>query len=177
MRCFISIDLPQEIKNELEKIQKQIPEAKLKSVEKDNLHLTLVFLDELTDYEINQIKEELKKITFKKFDAHLGKIGIFPSESFIRVLWVGLEPSNQIKMLHDEIFNKIKEIKRFDSRFESHISLARIKFIPDKSKFIEKLKKIKINPLKFELNDFSLKKSTLTENGPVYEDIVKFELI
>ena len=176
MRCFIAIDLPNEIKEEIVKIQKQLPEAKQKLVEKENLHLTLVFLDEIDDYKINQIKNSLKEITFDKFQASLGKIGIFPSESFIRVVWVSMEPSQTIKQLHDEIFEKIKNIGKFDKRFESHITIARVKYIQDKENFIKKLKQISINPIKFSVNEFAIKKSSLTRQGPIYEDIIKFEL-
>lgn len=176
MRCFIAIDIPNKVKTELIKIQKQVPEAKLRFIEKDNLHLTLVFLDELGDFQINSIKQRLKEINFKKFSANLGRVGIFPSESFVRVIWVSLEPSEILKKLHDEIFIKIKDAGNFDKKFESHITLARVKFVKDKTEFIKKLNSIKINPSEFKVNSFSIKKSTLTEKGPVYEDIINFEL-
>ena len=177
MRCFIAIDLPNEIKSELIKLQKQIPEAKLKFVEKENLHLTLIFLGELDNSQINSLKFKLKEISFKKFKANLGKIGVFPSESFIRVVWVGLEPAEMLKNLHNKIFNQIKNIGNIDKKFESHITLARAKLINDKISFIKKLTLLNINPAEFTVNSFSLKKSTLTEKGPVYEEIAKFNLL
>ncbi|MBI5148643.1 RNA 2',3'-cyclic phosphodiesterase [Candidatus Pacearchaeota archaeon] len=179
MRCFIAIDLPSEVKQELSKVQSKLNQSsgnKLKLVESENLHLTLVFLDELSDYEVNQIKEKLKNLNFKKFEAKLGSIGVFPSESFIRIVWVAMEPSPIVKELHDKIFESIKSLGKFDSRFESHITLARVKFIADKENFIKKLKQVKVEPLGFEVNSFSIKKSILTEQGPVYENIFKFEL-
>jgi 2'-5' RNA ligase len=47
MRAFISIEFPEEIKNELKKIQEQLPEFKGKNTEPKNLHLTLKFLGEI----------------------------------------------------------------------------------------------------------------------------------
>lgn len=177
MRCFIAIDLPDEIKNELTRIQKLLPEANMKLVEPGNLHLTLAFLWEVTDFEANKIKEALKQIKQEKFIAHLGKIGVFPSESFIRVAWVSLEPAEKFKEFNKKIILAIKQILKVDERFESHITLTRVKNLIDKQKFTSKLKEIQAKQLEFEVSSFALKKSTLTGEGPVYEDIIKFNLI
>ncbi len=44
MRCFISIDLPEKIIQEIKKIQEELPEFIGKKTETENLHLTLKFL-------------------------------------------------------------------------------------------------------------------------------------
>lgn len=179
MRCFLAIELPEKIKDELLKIQEQIKDnnIKMKLVEKENLHLTLKFFGELNDYQVNKIKESLKQIKFKKFKANLGILGVFPSLNFIRVAWISLEPSEKVKELHNEIDEVLEKEKfRKDKIFESHLTMARVKFIKNKQELINKLKEIKIKPLDFEVSSFVLKKSTLTEKGPVYEDIIKFNL-
>ncbi len=60
MRCFLAIELPEEVREELVRIQKQLPEAKFKLVEPENLHLTLKFLGELSDFQVNKVKYTLK---------------------------------------------------------------------------------------------------------------------
>lgn len=177
MRCFIAIDLPDEIKNELTRIQKLLPDANMKLVESNNLHLTLAFLGEVTDFEVNQIKEALKQIRQEKFIAHLGKIGVFPSESFIRVAWISLEPAEKFKELNNKTVLAIKQILKIDERFESHVTFSRVKNVRDKQEFINKLKKIQVKQLEFEVSSFLLKKSILRREGPIYEDIIKFNLI
>lgn len=178
MRCFLAIELGEETKKELIKIQKHLPEAKMKLVEEENLHLTLKFFGEIEDFQANKIKEILKQIKFGKFKANLGNIGIFPSSNFIRVVWVSLEPSEKIKELHKIIDEMLgNEKMREDKAFESHITLARIKFVKDKKIFIDEFKKIDIKQIEFEINSFILKESILTEKGPIYKDIEKFDLI
>ena len=49
MRCFIAIELPNEVKKEIFKIQKKLPQAKLKLVSHENMHLTLKFLGEIKE--------------------------------------------------------------------------------------------------------------------------------
>jgi 2'-5' RNA ligase len=178
MRCFVAIELPEHVKHELAKLQKLLPVSKSKLVEQHNLHLTLFFLAELTDFQVNQCKDVLKKINFNQFMARTGTLGVFPSENFIRVVWISLEPSSILKELHDKIYEEIKKlnlIKKLDKRFESHITLARVKFIEDRKAFLEQLRKINFRSLEFKVSGFVLKKSTLTKKGPIYEDIVRID--
>ncbi|MCX8194018.1 MAG: RNA 2',3'-cyclic phosphodiesterase [Candidatus Pacearchaeota archaeon] len=177
MRYFLAIDLPEEAKVALMKVQKQLPEAKFKLVEPENLHLTLKFFGELSDFQVNKVKEALSKIKFEKFKASLGSIGVFPSSNFVRVVWVSMEPIDKVKELHN-LIDVALEKQKFsqDKAFESHITLARVKFIKNKEEFVKKLKEIKANSIEFQVNKFSLKKSTLTKQGPIYETIKEFEL-
>ena len=101
VRCFIAIDIPDEIKEELAKVQKQLPEFKGKLTEKDNLHLTFKFLGEISDEKADEVKKRLKKIKFKKFTAKLGELGLF-SPSFIKILWIKIENCDGLQIEIDE---------------------------------------------------------------------------
>lgn len=161
MRCFIAIGISDEAKKEIKRIQdslNSLKDAKMKLVEPENLHMTLEFLGELEDFKVNKCKEALKEIEFPKFMAHLGNAGVFPSESYIRVAWVSLEPQETIKRLHEKIHGSLKNIAGLDERFESHITLARIKFVEDRQEFAEKLKSQKIKQIEFLADSFALKK-------------------
>jgi len=59
MRAFISLELPEEIKKEIVKIQNKLPEFIGKKTEKQNLHLTLKFLGEVGEEELEKIKKKL----------------------------------------------------------------------------------------------------------------------
>ena len=76
-RCFISINLPEEIRKEIKKIQEQLPEFKGKKTELENLHLTLKFLGEIDEVKIEEIKEKLKEIKIEKFETEIDEAGIF----------------------------------------------------------------------------------------------------
>ncbi len=168
--------MPEEIRKELAQIQEKLPSASMKLVEPHNLHLTLAFLGEITDVQINRIKDNLKHIQQEKFTAHLSSAGVFPSEDYIRVVWVGIEPAEKLRELNKRIISSIKPFIKVDERFESHVTLARVKAVKDKQEFISRLKEIEVKPLEFEIKSFSLMKSTLTGKGPIYEEIMKFLL-
>ncbi len=167
MRAFIAIDIPDNAKKEIANIQKQLPEFKGKLTEESNLHLTLKFLGEISEEQTEKIKESLKKIKFRKFTAKLSDLGFF-SESFIRIIWIKLENCDE---LQKEVDNELKDLFKKEERFMSHLTIARVKAVKDKKRFIDELKKIKVNPIEFEVSKVHLKKSVLTSKGPVYEDV------
>ena len=106
----------------------------------------------------------------------LDKLGVFPAESYIRVVWIGLQDDKHLIGLQKDVEEKLKEFYfRKDFEFLPHLTLTRVKFIKDKSKFMEKIEKIKIEPKEIEIKEFKLIKSDLTTKGPVYEDICVFK--
>ena len=175
MRAFISIDFPEDIKEEIKKIQRRLPEFKGKFTEEENLHLTLKFLGEIDEEKAEEIKEKLKEIKFKKFEAEIDDIGVF-SEKFIRIVWLGIDKKcKDLWKLQEEIDNKLEDLFGRERRFMGHITIARIKNIKDKKKFLDELTKVKAD-FEFEVSNFILKESTLKEEGPEYKNIEIFNL-
>ena len=186
MRLFIAIDLDN--KEYFKAIHKNIDVENAKVNFTKSFHLTLKFLGEVDDSKVDHLKEALQKIKFSSFKVKTTKIGVFPNENYIRVVWVGLEPEDKLIQLKDfvdeslkGIFSKEKDAWKSgisgtaDGGFKAHLTLARVKFLTDKTKFIESLKKIKFEQKEFEIKEIKLIKSTLTEEGPVYEDILKIK--
>jgi 2'-5' RNA ligase len=170
MRLFVAIDLDE--KDYFKQLQEQIPEAKATYAK--TFHLTLKFLGE-TDKK-DEIVENLKKIKFKSFNLKTTHIGVFPSENYIKVIWLGLDNNKDLIKLQEDIEKALESFNfKKDFDFKAHITLARIRFIPDKENFVEKLKQIKPEKKEFEIKEFKLIKSELTSEGPVYEDIEVFE--
>jgi len=173
MRTFISIDIPEEIRKEILKIQKQLPEFSGKITEKENLHLTLKFLGEISGGQAEKIKEELEKIKFKRFEAEISEIGVF-DENFIRIVWLKIENCGNIQK---EIDDRLSFLFPKEERFMSHLTIARVKNIKDRKKFISGLGKIKTERKKFIVSEFYLKKSILAGSNPVYENLLEVKLI
>lgn len=173
MRIFISIDMPEEIKKEICRIQQNLPEFFGKKTEIENLHLTLKFLGEIDDRKIEVIKKKLTEIRFKKFETNVDSIGVF-SEKFIRIIWVHMTDCKKLQIAIDE---KLKDLFDKEKRFMGHLTIARVKSIRNKKDFLEKLGKIKIPKINFIVDNFRLKKSTLTEKGPTYKILEQYNLI
>lgn len=171
-RVFIAIDIPPEILKEISKIQEQLPDFFGKKTERDNLHLTLKFLGEVDLEKIEKIRKKLKEIKIKKFQAEMGELGVF-SPKFIRILWLSLKGCEK---LQKEIDEKLIDFFEKERRFMGHLTLARIKKIENKKKFLEFLKNIKFSKFQFEIKCFQLKSSILSPTGPKYQDIEIYSL-
>jgi 2'-5' RNA ligase len=178
MRLFIAFDLPKNVVKRLVDLQKQIgiDLAQIKFVEPENMHLTLKFLGEVEEGKVGKIIERLKSVKFKPFMTSISEIGVFPNEKFIRVVWIGLKPFDPIEDLHNRIDSALSDMFNKDEKFQAHVTLGRVKFIKDKKKFLSVLKALKMSDIvePFVIDKFSLKKSTLTPKGPIYENIAVF---
>ena len=173
MRLFIAIDF-NELKDYFVQLQSLLPKNAKLSFTK-TFHITLKFLGEVQPIVAENLIDILKKVDFKSFPVWLDSAGVFPNESYIRVVWLSLKPEDKILGLQRDVDDSLKEFFKKEKEFKSHITLARVKSIEDKKIFVEQLKKIKIENKKTEVKQFSLVKSTLTPNGPVYEDLEVFK--
>ncbi len=177
MRLFIAIEVSEEIHTYFLELQKQIDTGLTKNVLARSFHLTLKFFGDVDEDKKNKIIELLRKIKFKLFSVELGNIGVFPDESYIKVIWVGLEPKDKINDLQQKIDQVLVGLFPKDKRFHPHITLARVKFVKDKEEFVKSLKGIRVDKKSFEVNCFRLIKSTLTPKGPVYEVLEEFNSV
>ncbi len=173
MRCFISVDIPDKIKREIQNVQEHLPELSGKKIEYANLHLTLKFLGEVDESLISEIKERLSEVKLKKFETEIDSIGLF-SEEFIRIIWLHLANCEELQKQIDE---GLKNLFKPEKRFMSHLTIVRVKSINDKEFFLKELKEIKHSKVNFLVDKFNLKKSVLTTKGPIYETLGEYNLI
>lgn len=179
MRLFIAFDVADDAKECMAAIQGRIGDelAEIRWVKKEQMHLTLKFLGEVQPDTVNKVKDELRKIRFEPFAVHLGSVGVFPNDDYIRVVWVGLEPEDKVIGLQRDIDEKLKGLFRKEKDFKAHITIGRVKYVEDKEEFMNKLKGINVERKKFNVNNFKLMKSTLTRQGPVYEEVEEFKAL
>ena len=176
-RCFIALELPEEAKKEIIQIQENLEKRNLfkgKLTERENLHLTLKFLGEIDEVKIEEIRKRLKEIKFESFKAYLGEAGIF-SPDFIKIVWIELL-GKEIFELQKQIDEKLSGLFEKERRFMSHITIARVKQVKDKRKLLDYLSSIKAKQIEFPVFELVLKKSVLTEKGPIYTDIERYNL-
>jgi RNA 2',3'-cyclic 3'-phosphodiesterase len=172
MRTFISIKLPLKILMEIKEIQDRIPEFTGKKTELKNLHLTLKFLGEISPEELEKIKLKLKEIKFSKFEAEIKDLGFFDN-SYQGIVWLGITNCENIQKEVDRYLGGLYEKER---RFMGHLTIARIKKIFNKKKFLENLKNIQVPKMFFIVDKFYLMESNLKKEGPEYRIIEEYNL-
>lgn len=184
MRCFIAIELPENLKEYLSALiplKAQLDGVNL--VQKDNFHITLKFLGEVEEKKIPEVIEQLKQIAseFSSFDLKITMPGVFPNKEKPRVIWIGTGNTDVLVEIAKKI-DKAMETKGFKTEeraFTSHITVARVKNYRNGKYLFEKIMKEFLSrkpDFVFSVKDFALMKSTLTPKGSIYSVLERFSL-
>ncbi|MDP3791026.1 MAG: RNA 2',3'-cyclic phosphodiesterase [Candidatus Omnitrophota bacterium] len=146
MRAFIAIELSEEIRSSLSQIQSHLKYsgADVKWVEKDNIHLTLKFLGEITEEKCEKIKSILDEIgrSLRPFEINIKNIGAFPKIDHPRVIWVGLDKGAKESV---EVAGKIDEelykigFEKESRPFTAHLTIGRVRSSKNKDALKQKL--------------------------------------
>jgi len=178
LRCFIAIDLPEHAKS---RIFHEIESLKKKNLfdgtfsGKDNIHLTMGFLGDLTSEKIEIVKKKLREVDFTTFKCRVGKSGLFDDEKRIRVIWLEIFSEHLLKF-EKEISEKLPEFFSDYENFSPHVTIARVKSVYDRKGLLENIRNIRVKNLDFEVSEFFLMKSELTQGGPKHKILEKFDL-
>ncbi|MGB9675195.1 MAG: RNA 2',3'-cyclic phosphodiesterase [Candidatus Nanoarchaeia archaeon] len=179
MRAFIAIALPEGIKAKITELIKEIKNDALeaKFVKPEQAHITVKFLGDVPESQINEIKNSLMRFLSTKdcFELNLVGMGHFNK----KVLWIGSENENIFSNFAKELDEELSKIGISKERkpFRLHLTLARIKKIKNPTKFYEILTKYKKENFgKIFVSELVLIKSDLKRDGPIYTELAKFHL-
>jgi 2'-5' RNA ligase len=176
MRAFIAITLPEEIKLSLAKAIEPLKpcSADAKWTPQENFHITLKFLADITDAQLEQIKKHLTILAQKEkpFSAALEGFGFLPDDKKPRVLFAETSAKKEMAQLAQSIENILSpfEFVKKETGFKPHITLAKMKSLYNLAQLRDSLKNIGLNG-DFTVQSVSIIKSTLTSAGSVYEVI------
>ena len=179
MRYFIAIELPEHVRATIFHEFQTLKEKNLfggKFVEKEDIHLTLRFLGELSKEKTEKMKEKLREIHIDGFRCMIGRSGFFENEKRIRVIWVEAI-SKSLEKLEKRISEILPEYPPDYKNFSPHITVARVEYINDRKGLIENIKSVHLKNLNFDVDELVLMKSELTRKGARYKVIERFGLI
>ncbi|RLA61899.1 MAG: RNA 2',3'-cyclic phosphodiesterase [Epsilonproteobacteria bacterium] len=167
IRIFIALDLPADIKDAITSLKSKIKGAKWAN--REQMHLTLRFIGEVTEFKLKEIVEALDQISYHPFSLKLKGVGHFSS----KVLWVGVVPCEELEILKDKIEKKLlaQGFKAELKNFKPHITLARLKG-GNISEFLEMHSLFESSEITVE--EFILYSSNLTPSGAIHTVESKF---
>jgi RNA 2',3'-cyclic 3'-phosphodiesterase len=133
LRCFIAIDISVQTRNEIGELIDILRECNgdIKWVMPENVHVTLKFLGETAEDMVPKISASLSAVTasYKPFSIKIHGTGVFPNRKNPRVIWVGLEDSEMLKGLNDDIENAVSSFgyRKEDKEFRPHLTIGRVR--------------------------------------------------
>lgn len=176
MRCFIAINLPNTIQNYLAGLIESIRQDKVKWVEPKNLHLTLAFLGEVAEEAMPNLIKQMETIQLPSFALKLDRLGAFPNADQPRVINISVQDkTNTLFQLYKMLEQTLTQGNwPLDAKpFSGHITLGRVK---EGSQPININLNVPIDNLEFTIKEFSLIRSQLTPQGPIYSVLQNYPL-
>ncbi len=129
MRLFVALDIDDKIRGKialfLDGVRGFAPDARW--VRPESLHVTLKFIGEKSEDEVEKIKRVLETIAAGPFDMSFRGYGFFPGARSPRVFWMGVEGGPKMTSLAltvDETLAGLN-IQKEEHAFNPHLTLAR----------------------------------------------------
>ena len=185
IRTFLAIEIPKEILEQFERLQYRLGQSMtgvIRWAKPGSTHLTLKFFGNITERDIRTIEDTLKAKApaFTPIPIAVGTMGVFPSLSRPRVLWVGITTGlKELTATQAEVESALEKVgfEREQRPYRPHLTLGRMKTdrrIEGLDKAIESHKDFAAGS--FTAREMILFRSDLKPTGPVYTELAKFKL-
>ncbi len=175
IRTFISVPVPQSVFAVRNSLKETVVTkgAKIKWIPNDNYHLTLKFIGDMPEDEVEKVNQVIKNTISQhsSMSMSISGTGCFPKKERPRIFWVGINGDlsplqSMVTDLNDALdpMGYPKETKEF----VPHLTIARVKYpqkhTPDITPYLD----ADYEPIPFEINKIHFMRSQLFFKGSVY---------
>lgn len=177
IRSFIAINIPAGVKQMIAEAQYELKEtgAAVKWVKPDIIHLTLKFLGNIEENQVQEIKEKMIESAKEvpSFSMDVTHVGVFPNLRYPRVIWVGLEEKSGKLLTFQKNIEKNLEPLGFEPEgreFSPHLTIGRVKSAKGRGRLANMLESKQNSQFNesISVNEINLMKSELKVSGPIY---------
>ncbi len=188
IRSFIAIELPDEIKSALIKLQSRLKSGKqfpVKWGDPHSIHLTLKFLGNIDVDRIGEITRAIEKSAegIPPFHLEVKDLGVFPNLKRVQIVWVGVMGQvDRLSQLKQNIETNLTPLGFIPELrpFTPHLTLARLRdrASPDeRNSFGQLIASTRFEEVYgFNVGAVNLMKSQLTREGPIYSQLSSVKL-
>ena len=185
MRCFIAIDISEDIREQIAGLVEQLrrrtklSRPRVKWVEPGNIHLTLKFLGEVADGAVGDVCGLVEEVSSRHsvFEIGVGGLGVFGRPA--RVLWVGTDENESLLKVQADIEEGFSQAGwgADNRKFSGHLTLCRIRNTRAGIKLAEISQEYKDFRLGVNFVDsVTVYQSQLTPKGPIYTPLGNYKL-
>jgi 2'-5' RNA ligase len=129
MRLFVALDVADDIRNRIARFLEGVggfaPEVRW--VRPESLHVTLKFIGETSEGDVETIKQALETIDADTMATRFCGYGFFPGARQARVFWIGIEAGSELTSLAATVDATLAlvGIPKEEHAFSPHLTLAR----------------------------------------------------
>jgi 2'-5' RNA ligase len=177
-RLFIAVEIENNaaILSVIKQFTESLTGLKIKWVEEDNLHLTLVFFGETEIEKIYAIKSAITNACkdIEPFQLAIKGAGVFKKYTIPSVIWLGIERCHELWSIKSGLDQELLKagfiIEKRD--FKPHLTLGRVKAVTRKDSLKNTLDNYSENLItEVTIKEVILFESILNQQGPVYKRI------
>ena len=188
IRCFIAVELPEELRDKLDTLHAQLKSGDqpgVKWVNPYSIHLTLKFLGSVAPDRISPITRAMAEVAkgASPLTLQVGGLGVFPNVRRVQVAWVGLGGEvEKLAHLQQGIESALAGLGFAPERrrFTPHLTLARLRdraSPEERQRLGQLIAETRFEPdYSFPVEAISLMRSQLTREGAIYSQISSVEL-
>ena len=183
IRSFIAIELPDELRSELVRLEAQLKsdgQSGVKWVDPYGIHLTLKFLGSIAVDRVEGVTRAMEEAArgISPFRLEVKELGVFPNVKRVQVAWVGISGEvDKLVQLQKRIESNLAPLGFApESRpFTPHLTLARLRnqaSLEERQRFGQLIADTTFEAAcPIEVGAVSLMKSQLTREGAIYTRI------
>ncbi len=177
LRLFTAIELPVLLRQRLALLQGGLDGAKW--TERDNFHLTLNFIGEVSEQVAEDAHDALSSIRMSPFDLELKGTSSFAKGDDVKVLWVGVAQNEALHRLKEKIDRALQkyDVPVENRKYVPHVTLARFRFGAEEAKAAQFMAEHNLfSGDAFEVGHFTLFRTHRTKSGSQYEALAEYQL-
>ena len=179
MRLFAAVEIPDDVRAELVRIQSGLPGARWSPPE--NLHITLCFIGQVQEPVAEEIADELSRVQVSPFKLRLGVPDTFGGErqnEKARILFASVEHDEALPRLAKKIEAAVRRlgVEVQSRKYRPHVTLARLKDLPPDRIGNYMRRHALFRSADFEVREFTLFQSILGHTSPTYHPLVVYRL-
>ncbi|HUV63099.1 MAG TPA: RNA 2',3'-cyclic phosphodiesterase [Sedimentisphaerales bacterium] len=187
MRCFIAIDISEQIRKSLAKLQNElrgkadIRKGDVKWVDPGAIHLTLKFLGEIKAEQSVDVCKAAQDVAGRhhSFELDVEEVGHFGGAS-ARVLWVGAgQNCSPLVQLNQDLEQQLELAgwPKEGREFSAHLTLCRVRNAKAGTMLVQTIRPYKDLKLgSMPADSLSVYQSELTPKGPIYTTLGNYRL-
>jgi 2'-5' RNA ligase len=149
----------------------------LKPVERENIHITLKFLGDVSTPRLAEVKSSLKQLVFPAFTGEIKGAGAFPNLNHMNVIWVGVsEGWSRVEQIYEQVEKLLSSLgfRRENRPFSPHITIARVRSGKKRDEIANFLRHLSEESFgTITVDRVRLKQSILSSSGPKYSTLLE----
>jgi len=182
-RLFVSVDLDG-LADDVRAVQRRFDGVDgLRFTDPEQAHVTLKFLGETerVDDLVTELERAVAESGVDPFEARFGGLGVFPSLSYISVVWVGVREGHgdaELSALHEAVEDRTTAMG-FDAEdrdFTPHATVARMDHAGGKERVQDIVENEDPDVGRLRVEEIRLTESVLSEDGPTYRTVGSLSL-